>query len=323
VARMDPELQKQIIALCQHAAQLAEMREYAFALSKYYDALAMVPDPKQEYKAATWIYSSIGQVQWKKRDYNEAGRAFLQAYRCVGGEQSADINYRLGQCLVECGAPDIASQYLCQAYMLDGESIFADDDPKYFEVIKHEVEGPEVTEQPEEDPEDMLDGYEMLSQLAGGSHSYAEPVVVDEGPNDGDDEHDRRYRVKAGQRYRVDRDDDDDAPRTPRTARYDDGWRSPRSKGERDDRRQGRDARRDDERYERRSRIDDHDEREDEREDRPRTGRAGLPVGDDARRAQRSQPMPARFDDDDDDDEYEDDRPNIWGRILDFIDRFR
>ena len=180
MAKMDPAIQKKIIALCEHGAKLAEMKEFAFALSKYYDALALVPDPKKDYKATTWIYSSMGELHWKKRDYNEAGRAFLQAYRSVGGEQSADVNFRLGQCLVECGEPSLAHQYLCQAYMLDGESLFATEDPKYFEVIRSEIYGPEPTAADDDGDEDECD-YDVLSQLVRDSDS--EPIVVDEGPD--------------------------------------------------------------------------------------------------------------------------------------------
>lgn len=209
--KLDTELQKQIIALCQHGAKLADMREFDFALSKYYEALTLVPDPKSDYKATTWIYSSIGEVHWKKRNYNEAGRAFLQAYRSAGGEQSADVNFRLGQCLVECGAADMAHTYLLQAYMLDGDALFAGENEKYFDVIRDEVEGPaeqetvDVAEYADSygesydesydeyyEDEDEMGDYEVLSQLVGDSGDpYAEPVVVmvDEDTEGEDEDH--------------------------------------------------------------------------------------------------------------------------------------
>ena len=139
--KLDPEVTRSIRAICEHADMLVKMKEYSFAISKYFEALSLIPDPKREYKAATWIYTSIGETYWKLRDYHNAGAQFFNALTSVGGDQSARLNLRVGECLYECGDDTHYPEYLCKAYMLDGEHAFEEEDPKYFEAIRYEVEG--------------------------------------------------------------------------------------------------------------------------------------------------------------------------------------
>jgi hypothetical protein len=55
---------------------------------------------------------------------------------CPNGIGNPFIHLRLGQCQFETGNLDSAADELTSAYALEGEELFADDDPKYFEFLK-------------------------------------------------------------------------------------------------------------------------------------------------------------------------------------------
>ena len=55
VSKLDPELFQQIRSICEHAGSLVQMGEDEFAISKYYEALALVPDPKSDHSISTFM----------------------------------------------------------------------------------------------------------------------------------------------------------------------------------------------------------------------------------------------------------------------------
>ena len=71
--KLESEVVRSIRALCEHGDTLVKMKEYSFAISKYYEALSLIPDPKEDYKPSAWIYTSMGETYWKMKDYNNAG----------------------------------------------------------------------------------------------------------------------------------------------------------------------------------------------------------------------------------------------------------
>ncbi len=225
MANLEGEVVHRIRALCDHAETFVTIGEYPFAISKFFEALSLIPDPKFEYKAATWIYTSIGEVYWKMKDYNNAGVSYLKAFKSVGGESSGIVNLRLGQCLCECGETTMAAEYLSHAYMLDGETAFDGYDPKYYELIRKEIEG---EPQPfiEEDDDDPVtdDDYYMVDDIIGrrGNDSVGSADDEDIDPyelydrryyGDGEDEDyqpPKKQRYIPGARQTVHKDDDED-----------------------------------------------------------------------------------------------------------------
>lgn len=170
MSKLDPELFRQIRSLCEHAGNLVQMGEDEFALSKYYEALTLVPDPKSDHSISTFIYTAIGEQYFRMKDYGEAGKCFFKAYNCPGGEEIGQINFRVGQCLEECGERKKAQDFLCQAYLLGGEELFVGANPKYYKIIRSEVEGT----LPEDDELDLLreaDEYDIIDDIlrSGGS----------------------------------------------------------------------------------------------------------------------------------------------------------
>lgn len=161
---LDPALFGQIRSICEHAGKLVQMGEDEFAISKYYEALSLVPDPKSAHKISTFIYTALGEEYWRTKEYSEAGKCFMKAYKCPEGDTIGRISLRLGQCLEESGERKLAQDYLCQAFLLDGEAQFKSENPKYYRIIRSEVEGTD----PEEDELEFLrddDEYDIIDNI--------------------------------------------------------------------------------------------------------------------------------------------------------------
>lgn len=108
------------------------------ALIKYQEALELVPEPKNDWEASTWLLCAIGDVYFFKNDYNESLNYFFEALKAPDGIDNPFIQLRLGQLFFELGNEKQAQEYLIRAYMLEGDEIFEDEE-KYYELIKNYI----------------------------------------------------------------------------------------------------------------------------------------------------------------------------------------
>ena len=90
---------KKIVKLSEQGDELADNFKYDKAILKYEQALNLLPKPIYNWEAATWLLTALGDV-----------------YELNNFKQAQD--------------------YLIRAYMLDGEEVFSDADPKYLNYIK-------------------------------------------------------------------------------------------------------------------------------------------------------------------------------------------
>jgi len=134
--QLSDEVYAKIQELCARGDQHAGARDFEDALKFYWSAWDLVPQPKTNWDAATWILGAIGDANFLGRDY-EAGRDNLtNAMTCPGGLGNPFLHLRLGQCQFELGQLDRAADELMRAYMAAGADIFQDQDPKYIEFLK-------------------------------------------------------------------------------------------------------------------------------------------------------------------------------------------
>lgn len=136
---LNNEVYDKIVKLCENADQLAEEDKLDQAINKYKNALNLIPLPKEEWEASTWIYTAIGDMYFIKEDFLMAKEAFYNAMNCPDGITNPLILFRLGQCLFECEQFEKSKEYLLKAYMLEGDSIFYEEDEKYFDLIKEMI----------------------------------------------------------------------------------------------------------------------------------------------------------------------------------------
>ncbi|WP_445670843.1 tetratricopeptide repeat protein [Paenibacillus sp. FSL M8-0334] len=133
---LDDKIHAQIIELCEEGDSLIEEEEFNKAIEKYSTALELVPSPKIDWEASTWIYTALGDAYFINDDYEMAKTNFYNALNCPDGISNPLILLRLGESQFECGELNQAKEYLLKAYMLEGYKIFDEEDDKYFKSIK-------------------------------------------------------------------------------------------------------------------------------------------------------------------------------------------
>jgi hypothetical protein len=126
---------EEIKRLCATGDEQAERQSYSDALASYWAAWDLLPQPKTQWEAATWILVAIGDANFLNADY-AAGRDNLSnAMHCPGAIGNPFIHFRLGQCQFELGNLDRAADEFMRAYMGAGREIFDENDQKYLHFL--------------------------------------------------------------------------------------------------------------------------------------------------------------------------------------------
>lgn len=136
MAKLPSDIRQMIDQLCQKGDQFAQVDQHDDALDQYEAAWALLPEPKTQWPAATWILMAAGDVYFEKRDFEAASRTLEESLNFPDGETNAFILLRLGQSLFELGDLNGAANALEAALGQQGEVIFADEDPKYLSFLK-------------------------------------------------------------------------------------------------------------------------------------------------------------------------------------------
>lgn len=132
-------LQTEIDRLCAQGDADADRARFAAALGSYWAAWDLLPEPKLDCAAATWILAAVGDANFLGGDY-EAGRDNLSTVmHCPGAIGIAFLHLRLGQCQFELGETASAQDELARAYLGGGAALFDDEDPKYLACLPSEV----------------------------------------------------------------------------------------------------------------------------------------------------------------------------------------
>jgi tetratricopeptide (TPR) repeat protein len=133
---MDDAIYAQLTAHTNRGNELTEQEQYLAALTEFEQALTLIPEPVEDWEAATWVLASIGDCHFMLRDYPRAHRAFSHAVACPGGLGNWFIHLRLGEIQFELGNMTRAADELARAYMAHGKEAFAHEDPKYYAYLR-------------------------------------------------------------------------------------------------------------------------------------------------------------------------------------------
>lgn len=135
-------IHQQIVQLSQEGDALAEAGEHRRAARKYAEAFRLLPEPKTDWEAGTWLLTAIGDVFFISGDYEQARPALTNAMHFPEAIGNPFVHLRLGQVQLELGNRDRAADELAWAYMGAGAEIFANEDPKYFAFLKTVLQPP-------------------------------------------------------------------------------------------------------------------------------------------------------------------------------------
>ncbi|WP_186208996.1 tetratricopeptide repeat protein [Burkholderia gladioli] len=133
---LDANTHEEIKALCAVGDQLAGERRFEEAIAEYNKAWGLVPEPKNNWMASTWILAAIADACFLAGYKTSAREALQYVMTCPEAIGNPFLHLRLGQVQLDAGEPDAAAEELIRAYMGAGKEIFEPEDPKYFEFLK-------------------------------------------------------------------------------------------------------------------------------------------------------------------------------------------
>jgi tetratricopeptide (TPR) repeat protein len=136
----DESTQQEISRLTREGNRHLEAGRFDEAKSHLYAALKLVPEPHSRFEAATWLYVSLGDIQFHLHDFELAFHSFASAVECPAGLGNPFIHLRLGQASFELGDLARAAEELTRAYQGGGLEILEEDDPKYLAFLGTRIE---------------------------------------------------------------------------------------------------------------------------------------------------------------------------------------
>ncbi len=141
-AELPDSVHSEILRLSAEGDAQAEKGSYEKAALRYSEALELLPEPKTDWEACTWLLASIGDAHFNAKKYEQAKIALADAMHCPDAIGNPFIHLRLGQSQFELGNLSRANDELARAYMVAGKEIFEDEDPKYFTHLKTVLKPP-------------------------------------------------------------------------------------------------------------------------------------------------------------------------------------
>lgn len=139
MAEINDKDYEEIKRLCADGDKLAETQKYERAIEKYREAYKLIPDPKHDWHATTWVLVAIADACFFLKRFKKVQELLTYTISCPGGYDNPFIRLRLGQADFELGNLDQAAEELTVAYGLEGENIFKREDKKYFEFLKTRI----------------------------------------------------------------------------------------------------------------------------------------------------------------------------------------
>jgi tetratricopeptide (TPR) repeat protein len=134
--RMLPDdIHTSIQRLCGEGDSLVETQSFKNAITRFEQALELLPEPREKWEAATWIYTALGDTHFHAGEFEHARQALTTALLCPNALGNPFIWLRRGEIYFELGELKHAEDSLASAYMLGGHEIFKNEDPKYAAFI--------------------------------------------------------------------------------------------------------------------------------------------------------------------------------------------
>ena len=122
---------EEIKRLCADGDVFAGKGLHEAAVAEYNKAWTLIPEPKNQWEASTWVLAAIADSCFFLKKIKSARQALEYAMTCPDGLGNPFLHLRLGQVLFELQEMDAAADELMRAYMGAGKEIFASEDQKY------------------------------------------------------------------------------------------------------------------------------------------------------------------------------------------------
>lgn len=137
--KLNDNIHQKIITLSEEGDNFFEDSNYVNAIKKYHLALDLLPTPKDQWEASTWLYVAIGDAFFYADNYQAAYDWFKDALNYPDAIENPFIHLRLGQALYHLGCHEKATDSLLKAYMLDGVEVFENEGAMYLNFLKSKI----------------------------------------------------------------------------------------------------------------------------------------------------------------------------------------
>ncbi len=94
MAELDDRTHDQIKILCAQGDQHANNGEYPLALEQYWEAWNLLPQPKTDWGAATWILAALGDANFQRGDFEAARDNLSDVMRCPDAVGNPFVSFR-------------------------------------------------------------------------------------------------------------------------------------------------------------------------------------------------------------------------------------
>lgn len=125
--------------ICAQGDNECEKKNYKEAVKKYRKAWELIPQPKTDWNASTWVLTAIADAYLFNGDYDYAKDSLEYAMHCPEALGNPYIHLRLGQAYYELQEIDKAADQLTRAYMGGGIEIFEGQGNKYLDFLKSKI----------------------------------------------------------------------------------------------------------------------------------------------------------------------------------------
>jgi tetratricopeptide (TPR) repeat protein len=115
---------------------LDDQHDWRGAIAQWQQALALLPEPKSQWEAWTWLNASIGDAFRTGNALEDAKAALFDALNGPDGHTNPFILLRLGQTLVDLGETGPGVEFLLRAYMVDDNDVFEKDGARYLQILR-------------------------------------------------------------------------------------------------------------------------------------------------------------------------------------------
>lgn len=136
---LSESLHREVRQLGELADSLIEQERYENAIAKFEEAKDLLPEPKTQWDAFSWLMAGIGDAYFLSQQWEKAKEHFLESAQDVESLSNPFIQIRLGQCFFELDDRPKALDHLMRAYMMEGLDIFEEEPKHYYEFLQANI----------------------------------------------------------------------------------------------------------------------------------------------------------------------------------------
>ena len=105
------------------------------ALNCFRAAWDVLPEPRESQALAVCIMTAVADESFFLRQWAGCRDSIQHAFRCGADPANPFLRLRLGQALFELGEAAEAENWFIPAFLAEGPSLFANEDPKYLSSL--------------------------------------------------------------------------------------------------------------------------------------------------------------------------------------------